>query len=127
MASVYADLPDVGRARLVRAVMPCAPQYARFLTSGGGAGARAAGYRQQYSHIYTRRLAQQRPLLRAAARARWPDTAAWKEVQKIIALRGEDEEGGSAGGAADTVVIGASGGGGGCEPQMKRGRKEKKK
>lgn len=108
MATIYEDLPTVDGGTLTRAVVPCSLHYARFLTSGGGAGARAAGYKQQYSHIYTRRLAQQRPLLRAAVRTRWPDAASWKEVQKIIALRSEDEaDGGTVGGGVDMVVIGA--------------------
>ena len=59
-----------------RAPAPCAPQFARFLTTGGGVGARSRAFANQYSHMYTRRLAQMRGLVRAAARARWPDAGA---------------------------------------------------
>ena len=80
MYDAAAALP-AGPAERVPA--PCAPQFARFLTTGGGVGARSRAFANQYSHMYTRRLAQMRGLVRAAARARWPDAGAFASSRAL--------------------------------------------
>jgi len=58
--------------------------------------------RLQYSHIYNKRLAQMRDLVRAAAHRKWQDAGSWRECTKVIDLRPDAPAAGGSGHAASS-------------------------
>jgi len=75
-----AALRRAGTVALDRAGASYTPRYQRFLV-------KSRVYSQQYSHIYSRRIAQLRGVVTAAAHAKWSDASAYSECSKVIDLR----------------------------------------
>lgn len=70
-----------GSGKVERATAAYTPQYARFVV-------RNRSYTQQYSHIYSKRISQLRPLALAAAHAKWEALAtSCRECHKVVDLR----------------------------------------
>jgi hypothetical protein len=71
--------------------------------------------RLQYSHIYNKRLAQMRDLVRAAAHRKWQDGGSWRECTKVIDLRPDAPTVGSGHGASSGPGATAAAAGAGAQ------------